>query len=223
MVPRVTDMARRRARRQVDAPTPTGSTSVDELTVPVSLVHESARIGRSRSVARRALARGRARRRILPPLVAGSGALLGSTMIGAWVFGQAPTATTRATDTAPAPTTTKPGGDDAQLTLDIAALQRIRQALAADEAAISGLTPSVGGNGTTAQPGSSALSRGTSASPTVGTGVPTGTAASLSPLPTLPGLGPAAPLGPLPTVPSTTVQTTAPPTHTTTGATVAVP
>jgi hypothetical protein len=222
MVPTVTDMSKKSSRRRVEA-SPAASPSVGGLRLPESLVHENARIVRSRSVARRALARGRVRRRVVPPLVAGSGALLGSTMIGAWVFGQAPTTTPPSTRIVSATTTIQPSRDEAQLNLDVAALQRIRQALAADDAAISGLAPSTGATGPAAPLGGSDMSRSSPASPAGSVGGTTGTASTLTPLPTLPGMAPAAPLGPLPTVPTATVPTTAPPTHTTTGATVAVP
>jgi hypothetical protein len=224
MDPKVTDNRMRSGHRHAEVPPVSSGSGANAHALPEALADEHARIVRSRSAARRVLARGRARRRVVPPLVAGSGALLGSTMIGAWVFGQAPVATTPATTRmTTAPTTTASNPDEAQLSLDVAALARIRQALAADDAAISGLTPSAGSSAAPVHGGHAAASGGAASSPVGGVGAPAGGASALVPLPTLPGLAPAAPLGPLPTVPTTAVPTTAPPTHTTTGATVAVP
>ena len=216
-------------------PGPAGAATADASVLPEALVQEHARIVRSRSNARRVPACGRARRRVVPPLVAGSGALLSSTMIGAWVFGQAPNATAPTFAPMATTATTPPTPDQAQLNLDVSALARLRQALAADDAAISGLTSSAAatGSASVAQGGPSAgpgSSRGapTGSATTPGVpgagGAPGATATTVPPLAGLPGVLPAAPLSPLPTVPTvSSPTTTAPPTHTTTGATVAVP
>ncbi|HUY21584.1 MAG TPA: hypothetical protein VMV22_04510 [Acidimicrobiales bacterium] len=185
--------------------------------LPDALVDGHARLVGARSAARKVLARGRARRRIVPPLVVGSGALLGSSVIGVWVFGQAPIAASTATVTAPAPSvTTASGQDQAQLGADVVALDHLRQVLAADEAAIAGLATST----TNTAPGSPAPGTAAGApgpGPAAGGQGGSGSTGGAS-------ITPLAPLAPLPTLPTVTVPpATAPPVHTTTGATVVIP
>jgi hypothetical protein len=208
------------------------ATPASGATLPEALVDEHARLVRSRSTARKILSRARARRRLVPPLVVGSGALLGSGVVGAWVFGQttAATVSTTSPSTSSAPavsTTTAP--DQVQLGGDVAALDRLRQALSADEAAIAGLSaPSATAGTGAAVPGPSAASKSGAppAAHSTGSGASAGTPASGSPvLPAAPSGGTAlAPVAPLPSLPMITVPpTTAPPVHTTTGATVVAP
>ncbi|HVC70014.1 MAG TPA: hypothetical protein VNC61_07080 [Acidimicrobiales bacterium] len=197
--------------------------SVHRLPVPLGLSAEQQRLGRSRSLTHRVLARGRARRRVLPPLIAGSVALIGSSVIGSWLFGVAPPPATAAPPTPTRPTA--PPVDKARLAQDVTALNSLRQALVADQSAIAGLAQTTG----TTSSGAPA----TSSSPTAGaTSAPAGTAQSASApipaVPTAPTLSAPAPLPSLPslptlpTLPPVTVPAATPPVHTTTGATVVV-
>jgi len=211
--------------------------------LPPAVVDQHARLTASRRAARRVLARGRMRRRVVPPLVVGSGVLIGSSAIATWVHGQVGAAGATAARSAATPTTVPPGV--AQLSADVVALQRVRQALATDEAAITALSSPGAGSAPSGTPAPSA-GTGTAPSPSspgpsahVGSSGAGAPGSGTTPAPAAPGAAPSpgvpapaatggpAPLpafGPLPTIPVATVPTTtAPPTHTTTGATTAVP
>ncbi|HLI72769.1 MAG TPA: hypothetical protein VKU86_02740 [Acidimicrobiales bacterium] len=186
-----------------------------------ALADHQRRLAGTRTAARRLVARAQARRRLLPPLVVGSGAILGSSVLGAWILGQQPpTVRPAATPTAPS------SSGDTELSADIAALQGLAQTLAADRTAISALQPAgAAASGTSGGPGvflpqgsgpvaSGAVSSGprpSAASPASAPAVPT--APSVPALPTLP------------TLPAVTVPPPAPPppVHTTTGATAVAP
>ncbi|HEY7948647.1 MAG TPA: hypothetical protein VID75_13295 [Acidimicrobiales bacterium] len=205
---------------------------VAQVTVPVGLLAEQERLGRARSVTRRVLARGRARRRVLPPLIAGSAALIGSSVIGSWLFGMAPPATTASPPPRPVPTT-QPQIDQVRLAQDVTALNDLRQALAADQSAIAGLArigEATAASGSVAATGARSTNGGASAAGSPGAGSSANTASGGISMPTAsptgPGVAALPPLptiAPLPTLPTVTVPAAPPPpVHTTTGATVVV-
>jgi len=215
-------MTSRGRRSDGEALGPSGEGGTPSLpALPSALVDEHARRLRTRSAASRVLARGRARRRVLPPLVVGSGALLGSSVIGVWVFGQVPSDTATAPTTT-VPSTTAPGPGPAAIAADAAALTRLRQELAADNAAIAGLASS--GAGAATGPSVTQGSRAAVAAPSASGGSSSAASSALPSSPGLPSGGGTgavsiAPLAPLPTV---SVPVAPPPVHTTTGATVVV-
>jgi hypothetical protein len=190
------------------------------------LAHERDRLLSARTTVSRSVVLRRMRRRVMPPLIAGSGALVGSGLIAAWVSAQpgvGASATTPPATTSPA--TGAAGSQQEQLSTDVTALDQLRQVLASDEAAIAGMSastavaPGAGAStGRTTSPGRTPQPSGSVAgAASLGAGPTGGAATSPVPTVTVPGLAP------LPTIPAATPPTTAPPTHTTTGATVVAP
>ena len=183
----------------------------DDVALPEALVDQHARLAGARAASRRLVARALSRRRLLPPLVVGSGAVLGSSAVAAWLLDQqlpvpapaAPTVSTTARATS---------AGDTELSADVAALDRLAQTLAADRAAIAGLDAAGAARATSGGSGS-----GAAPSSVAGAGAPApspvGATAPLPPLPAVPAL-PAVKVPP-PAPP--------PPVHTTTGATVVAP
>ncbi len=188
-------------------------------TLPAALVDQHTRLADARAASRRFVARALARRRLLPPLVVGSGAVLGSSAVGAWVLDQqrhvpAPVASS------PSAGPTSSSAGDAQLSADVAALGRLSQTLAADRTAIASLEAAgsaraVNGAGTAAAAGPGAAV-GSGASSGSGPGATASVPAAIpAPSPALPAL---------PTLPAVAVPppAPAPQVHTTTGATAVV-
>lgn len=216
------------ARRRRDNGQPQENASGPEGQVPDPLAREHARLLSARTTVSRAVVLRRMRRRVMPPLIAGSGALVGSGLIGAWVSAQP--GVSASTTTPPVTTGPAPGGagsQQEQLSTDVTALDQLRQVLASDEAAIAGMSssggatasaPSAAGGAASAARAASSGAAGAAAS---GAGTAAGAGAPSGPTVTVPALSP------LPTIPAAptvaTPTTTAPPTHTTTGATVVAP